>query len=269
MGIFGSLLGGGLGALLGGPLGAVIGGVLGHHLSDEIPSTGVFRDRNHGEGGGYARRAATAQETAAELQRTFAIALTSLAAKLAKADGQVTQDEIQAFDRFLRQGLHLEADERQLAARVFNAARDSLQPASAFATQIAKLFRRQPERLRDIVVLLLTLAYADGVLHVREEAMIKDIARRFGIDELGYLSCKAQFEATSHVRDNIDAYEVLGVSPTVSNAEVKSAHRKLVREYHPDTLQSKGLPEEFLEFATEKMKAVNAAWAQVKQERGI
>jgi len=275
MGIFGSILGAGLGALLGGPLGAVLGGVLGHHVSDELPGRGVFGGGNgeggtgYGQGGGYARRPTQGEQAAADLQRAFAVALTSLAAKISKADGRVTQEEIQTFDRFLREGLHLDAEERKLAARVFNSARDSKQPASAFANQIAMLFRRQPERLRDIVVLLLTLAYADGHLHAREESMIRDIARRFGLGERGYESCKAQFEATSHTNDYADPYAVLEVAPTATDAEVKSAHRKLVREYHPDTLQSKGLPEEFMEFATEKMKAVNAAWARIKKERGL
>ncbi len=276
MGIFGSILGAGLGGLLDGPLGAVLGGVIGHHVSGEGPTGNLFgggeagAGNTYGQGGGYARgRPTQGEHAAAELQRAFAVALTSLAAKISKADGQVTQEEIQTFDRFLREGMHLDEDERKLAARVFNSARDSKQPASAFANQIAMLFRRQPERLRDIVVLLLTLAYSDGHLHAREEAMIRDIARRFGLGEQGYESCKAQFEATSHQNDYADPYAILEVSASATDAEVKSAHRKLVREYHPDTLQSKGLPEDFMDFATEKMKAVNAAWARVKQERGL
>jgi len=274
MGIFGSILGAGIGALFGGPLGAVLGGVIGHQVGDgsgrnPFGGSDSAQGQPYGQGGGYARRPTQGEHAAAEMQRAFAVALTSLAAKIAKADGQVTQEEIQTFDRFLREGLHLDAEERKLAARVFNSARDSKQPASAFANQIAMLFRRQPERLRDIVVLLLTLAYSDGTLHRREEDMIRDIARRFGLGEKGYQSCKAQFEATSHHNDYADPYAILEVSPTASDAEVKSAHRKLVREYHPDTLQSKGLPEEFMEFATEKMKAVNAAWARIKQERGL
>lgn len=268
MGIFGSLVGGGLGFLLGGPIGAVVGGMMGHHLSEQVPTADFGGDMPRSGGGRVFGGGAAQQASAAELQRVFAVALTSLAAKVAKADGQVTEDEIQTFDRFLREGMHLDADERRLAARVFNAARDNDQPATAFANQIAMLFRRQPARLRDIVVMLLAIALADGRLHEREERMIRDIARRFGLDEQAYASCKAQFEASRGTPD-VDPYEVLEVSPDASDAEVKAAHRRLVREYHPDVLQSKGLPEDFLDFASEKMVAVNDAWAQIKQERGL
>jgi DnaJ like chaperone protein len=169
MGIFGSLVGGGLGFLLGGPIGAVVGGVMGHHLSEQVPTSDFGGDMPRSGGGRVFGAGAAQQASAAELQRVFAVALTSLAAKVAKADGQVTEEEIRTFDRFLREGMHLDADERRLAARVFNAARDNDQPAAAFANQIAMLFRRQPARLRDIVVMLLAIALADGRLHEREE----------------------------------------------------------------------------------------------------
>jgi len=269
MGIFGSLLGGGLGFLFGGPLGAVLGGLAGHHFGEQAQRNGLGGDFPQSGGGRVSGGGAAQQASAAEMQRVFAVALTSLAAKVAKADGKVTADEIRTFDRFLKEGLRLDEDERRLASRVFNAARDNRQPAAAFANQIRMLFRAQPERLADIVVMLLAIAHADGHLHPREDAMIEDIARRFGLDARGYASCKAQFEATHGQGSGVDPYEVLGVARTATDAELKSAHRKLVREYHPDTLQSKGLPAEFMEFATEKMVAVNAAWAEVKAERGL
>jgi len=211
-----------------------------------------------------------ASHAARDMQMMFAIALTTLAAKVAKADGKVTPIEIQTFDNFLQQSLRLSTADRQIAAKVFNEAKNSDTPVSEFTHQIRSLFRAQPERLRDIVSILLAVALADGHLHPAEEILIQRIARDFRMTDAEYQSCKATFNAQHGGRVTIEsAYEVLGVSSSATDAEVKSAHRKLVREYHPDTLQSKGLPEEFMEYANDKMAAINDAWSRVKKERAI
>lgn len=269
MGIFGTLLGGTVGAFFG-PLGAVIGAAIGSNIGNSRPgyggSSGQFGE---GASGGGFTGTRNAPQSAQELQLAFAVALTSLAAKVAKADGKVTHDEIQTFDLFLKQSLRLDTEDRRVAAKVFNSARDSQAPTREFTGQIRSLFRAEPYRLRDIVTILLTVALADGHLHAAEERLIQEIAREFGLSQADYRSCKASFEATHGKANTTSPYEVLGVSATATDAEVKSAHRKLVREYHPDTMQSKGLPEDFLEYAKEKMTAINDAWARVKKERGI
>ncbi len=258
MGIFGTLVGGTLGFLVGGPLGMVLGGALGSNLSRDTQS---FGGRMHGQ-------TRTMPQSAQDLQLVFALALTSLAAKVAKADGRVTKDEIQTFDAFLSQSLGLSSEDRQIAAKVFNQARDSQTPIGEFTKQIRSIFRAQPQRLRDIVSILLAVALADGHLHPAEEQLIQKIAWDFGLDQAEYQSCKAAF-AAAHGEPQVSPYEVLGVSANASDEEVRRAHRKLVREYHPDTLQAKGLPEDFLEFATEKMAAINDAWSHIKKERGL
>lgn len=272
MGIFGALIGGTVGALLGGgPLGAVLGAAIGSNIgSSGAPSFGGSRGHfGQGNTGGGYTGTRQAPRSPQELQLAFAVALTSLAAKVAKADGKVTHDEIQTFDMFLKQSLRLNTEDRRVAAKVFNSARDSDVPVREFTGQIRSLFRAEPYRLRDIITILLTVALADGHLHAQEERLIQEIAREFGLNQADYRSCKASFEATHGKADTTSPYEVLGVSPTATDAEVKSAHRKLVREYHPDTMQSKGLPEDFLEYAKEKMGAINDAWARVKKERGL
>ncbi|MHC4380652.1 MAG: TerB family tellurite resistance protein [Planctomycetota bacterium] len=260
MGIFGTIFGGTLGFLVGGPLGAVLGGALGSNLSGETSS---FGGSSIGGSGGTTRA-----RTPRDMQMVFALALTSLAAKVAKADGKVTQKEIQTFDAFLSQSLRLSTEDRRLAARVFNEARDSSTSVGDFTRQIRDLFRAEPHRLSDIVTILLTVALADGHLHPQEEQLIRQIARDFRMTDADYQACKATFAAATG-KSTTSAYEVLGVAPEASDSEVRTAHRKLVREYHPDTLQSKGLPEEFMDFAKEKMTAINDAWARVKTEREI
>jgi DnaJ like chaperone protein len=273
MGIFGALLGGTVGFFLGGgsPLGAVLGAAVGSSIGGETRHGfgGAPGDFRGGRTGGGRTSGHGAPRSAQELQLAFAVALTSLAAKVAKADGKVTHDEIQTFDHFLQHSLRLNNEDRRVAAKVFNAARDAKDPISDFTNQIRTLFRAEPYRLRDIITILLTVALADGQLHAAEERLIRRICRDFGLSESDYRACKASFEATHGKADTTSPYEVLGVERTATDDEVRSAHRKLVREYHPDKLQSKGLPEDFLAYAKEKMIAINDAWARIKKERGL
>jgi DnaJ like chaperone protein len=251
MGIFGSILGGTVGFIMGGPLGALAGSVLGSTVTNAV-------------GAGQRRGAGSIQQQ----QMAFALALTSLAAKVAKADGQVTGDEVRAFDHFLQEAMHMSVEDRQLAAQVFNRARDGDTPASEFASQLRATFGAQPDRLRDVVTILFMVAFADGKLHPAEEALLKSIANDLGLSPADYQSCKVTFMSSAGKSD-VDPYEVLGVPASSSDDEVRSAHRRVVREYHPDVIQSKGLPEDFMEFASKKMAAINEAWSTIRAERGL
>jgi len=253
MGLLGALLGGTVGFMLGGPLGAMIGGGLGAQvgLADRAAA---YRSR----AGGY---------SAQELQSTFLIAVISLAAKTAKADGRVTAKEVRTFDAFL-QRLGMGVDERRMAGRIFNRARDSAIPASEFAHQVRQIMASQPDRIRDIVTLLLEIAHADGHLHPAEETLIQGLALEMGLSSRDYTSCKALFGAATGLA-NSSAYEVLGLTSEATDDEVKQAYRQIARDYHPDTIESKGLPADFTRFATEKMQTANDAYARIKSERNL
>ena len=152
MGLLGTLIGGGLGFMLGGPLGAIIGGALGSNVGDTNGGRRVHPGaRVNGQRRGY---------SPLQAQQTFMIAMISLAAKVAKADGKVTKDEVRSFDHFLRNNLGMPADERRIAARIFNEARDSSVPASEFTRQIRDTLGRHPQRMRDLVSLLFGIAIA-------------------------------------------------------------------------------------------------------------
>ncbi len=299
MGLLGALVGGSLGLLVGGPIGAMIGGVLGAQVKDPrlnvldtghqqrligrcpscrktvtflpdedlaCPFCGAHLSSQPQAGAAYGYGSNSARQTAqGTVHSAFMVALISLAAKVAKTDGQITKQEIAAFDNFLRQDLRMPASERKVAARIFNQARDSNVPAREFARQLRSIMAGQRNRLRDLVTLLLKIAWADGRLAPAEEAFIRSIATDLGLGRREYEECKALFS-----RGNLSAaYGVLEVSPAASNAEIKKSYRRLAREYHPDKLMAKGLPEDFMQFANEKLQAINEAYNMIKQSRGF
>lgn len=264
MGLLGALFGGAVGFMFGGPLGAMIGGAIGAQASG-------------GDGGGEWDRLneARARTGAQGAQQAFLVAVISLAAKVCKADGHVTESEVRAFDDFLKVNMGMPAEDRRHAAQIFNRARDSDVPASAFARQIRGILGGQPDRLRDIVTILLQIAHADGHLAPAEESLIRSITRDLGLSEHDYAHCWAFFgggraSAGSGPRPAAKTdYEVLGLAPSATDAEVKKAYRRIAREYHPDVLQSKGLPEDFMAFAKEKLQKTNEAYDRIKRERDM
>ncbi len=271
MGLLGTLVGGSIGFMFGGPLGAVIGGAFGSQWGAHS-NGGAAGGAGHAAGGAAGTRRAPGRGpyadpryAQAQAQSAFMVAMISLAAKVAKADGRVSPEEIRFFDDFLRSNLGMSAADRRLAARIFNQARDSSVPAGEFARQIRGILGHQTDRLRDLVCLLLKLAYADGVLGAAEETLIRQIARDLGIGEHGYQECLALFG-----HDSVEsAYQVLGLQRTATDREIKTAYRRLAKEYHPDTLASKGLSEEFEAYAREKMRAVNGAYERIRETRGM
>ncbi len=261
MGLLGTIIGGSLGMLVGGPIGAIIGGALGSNI--EIKKGPVHpgaRPYQQGPGGtppGY---------SPLQDQQTFMLAMISLAAKVAKADGRVTPDEIRAFDRFLKNNLHMDQQERQVAARIFNEARDSQIPAEDFARQIRQLMGHRQDRLRDLISLLMMIAMADGHFHPAEEKMIRSIASNMGLSSADYEAAVAMFNPAQNLEAS---YSVLGLASSATDSEVKKAYRKLAKEYHPDILASKGMGEEFQSFAEDKMKSINNAYGEIKTARGM
>ncbi len=264
MGLLGALVGGSLGFMMGGPIGALIGGSLGSRLGENGSAGRAHPGARIYGAGGY--RAAHARTDPRAAQTAFMVALIGLAAKVAKADGRVTREEVAAFDSFLRDRMGMPAEDRRIAAKIFNQARDAGEPASAYTGQIRELLGHQPGRLRDLVSMLLQVAMADGSLHPAEESLIRDVARDLGLSERDYAEARAMFASGGA---GSEAYEVLGVAPDATDVEVKKAYRKLAREYHPDVITSKGLPEDFMTFAKEKLQKVNEAYGNIKKERGF
>jgi DnaJ like chaperone protein len=278
MGIWGKILGAGFGFMVGGPLGAIIGGALGHayDTENEVKSSTNFkcphcgntfdpRSASDGHCPVCGKEISFRQVSGtADRQLLFYASLSALAAKMAKADGVVTEDEVRAFDNFVINQLGADQTDRKIIARMFNEAKESKDDAASIARQFKSLIGFQPEVLHAMIQLLFTIAMADSRFHPAEERYIKEVADVFGLSDREYEQIRALF-----IKTNDRAYQILGVTQEASNDEIKHAYKKLAREYHPDLLISKGVPQEFIKIANEKMKEINNAYAEIEKERGF
>jgi len=244
MSIWGKILGGTAGFALGGPLGALIGLAAGHAVDRHLR-----------------QKAADAEPDIALKNVAFTIAVIVLGAKMAKADGRVTEDEVRAF----RQVFRVPEGEIKNVAKVFNQAKRDARGFEPYAEQIARLFRNHPAVLEELLGALFHIAQADGVYHPGEKEFLRQVAAIFGFGQAAF----ARIEAEHMGAQKGDPYVVLGMSHDATDAELKAAYRKLVKENHPDRLIAEGLPEEFVDLANEKLAAINAAWDRIQKERGL
>ena len=245
MGWLHSLLGGALGFAVAGPLGAVVGAALGHGL---------------GQRGISARPLGDVAEGQQRAQAAFFVSSFSMLAKMARADGRVSEEEIDLATRFMRHDLGLDPEAERFAVRVFRAAKDSPAPFEEFANQFHGLFRHEPDMLEAMLDVLVRMALADGALHPHERALLERAARIFGLDLERFAHVVGQ-----HRQDFDRHYHTLGLEPGASMAEVKRAHRKLVTEVHPDKVIARGMPEEFVKVAQERFQAVQTAYEAIRE----
>lgn len=242
MSIWGKLAGATAGLAIGGPIGALIGGLAGHFALDR-------------------HRQAEPEVGANRHEVAFTIGVIALGAKMAKADGQVTRDEVDAFKEVFR----VPPGEEENVARVFNLAKKDVAGYEAYASQLASLFRDRKELLQDVLEGLFHIAAADKVLHPAEEDYLRSVATHFGFTETEFKYIRARFIPA----EKRNPYDVLEVTPQISDRDLKSHYRKLVSENHPDRLTARGVPEEFIAIATEKLAAINEAYDEIRKERGI
>ncbi len=190
----------------------------------------------------------------------FTIAVIALGAKLAKADGLVTRDEVTAF----RQVFRIPPGEEKHAARVFDLAREDVAGFEEYAKKIRRMFGdERREVLCDVLEGLFHIAMADGNYHPNEDEFLHRIAEIFGLSEREFGAVRARFVPEAER----DPYEVLGVPPDADMATIRAAWRRLVRRSHPDHMIARGVPEEAIRLAQERMVAINDAWEKIREER--
>ena len=252
MSIWGAVIGGAAGFFLGGPLGGLMGAVAGHAVGK------AKAEMSGAQGTG---RIFTNEARVEDRQAAFAVAVVVLGAKMAKADGVVTHDEIAAFKEVFR----IPDEEAVNVGRLFNEAKLDAQGFEPYAAQIADMFSHEPSVLGELLGGLFHIAKADNVIHPAELTYLQSVAAIFGLSEAAFETIRARHMPSP----GSSPYTVLGISPDASDEDVKKTYRKLLRENHPDALMAKGMPAEFVEVANKKMATINAAYDEVRAGRGL
>lgn len=190
----------------------------------------------------------------------FSIAMIALSAKMAKADGVVTQDEVRAF----RQIFEVPADQSRNVARLFDLAKQDIAGFEAYAERLAGLCgtgRPDCAVLEDILDGLLHIAAADGVVHDREVGFLRRVAEIFAIGEERF----AMLLSRHAVSGEADPWRVLGLELGAPFETVKAQYRRMAAENHPDRLIARGVPEEFLAIANRRLAVINAAYETIER----
>jgi DnaJ like chaperone protein len=199
-------------------------------------------------------------EASPERSVSFTIAVIALGAKMAKADGQVTRNEVTAFRRLFT----IAPDEEENAARVFNLARQDVAGFDAYARKIAAMFPDEGRKtLIDLLEGLFLIAMADGEYHPNEDAFLREVAQIFGLGDPCFRVLRARFVEGAPQ----DPYDVLGVPADTPKDQIKAAWKQAVRDSHPDQLIARGVPAEAVQLASRRLIAVNAAWEEINGKR--
>lgn len=253
MGWLSGVIGGGLGAMIAGPFGAIIGAAIGAGM-------GNAQRLPQGQPGGFNR---TQQR-----QAIFFTAAFSMVGKLAKADGRVCEDEIAAIEKISREALGLDGQTRNYAINVFTQAKDSPESFGDYARQFGDLFWQDQQLCSFMMTFLFQVAMADGELHPQEESMLLEAKTAFRIQESLYQSLRGRYVGSHSTATSLSRhYENLGVSATTPTAEIKKAYRQKANEFHPDKIEGKGLPPEFIKFANDRLAEINESYDAIMAAR--
>ena len=238
MSIWGSLIGGMVGLSLGGPFGMLLGSIIGGKISRARSGAGNF--------GAFAQP-----------QQVFALSLIVLSAKLSKADGQVSKEELIA----VRDKLKIPENEIEQVGKIFNKAKKESAGYEPYAQQIAQIYKNNLNVLEEVINILFYIAEADGNVSQSELDMMQNIARIFGLNQAQFNSIKESRKSS----DKLNPYIVLESKPEEDLQAIRKRYLQLSKEHHPDILISKGVPQEVIAESKKKMRAINSAWDQIQK----
>ena len=242
MSIWGRLIGGAAGFALGGPIGAILGVMAGSAFDKK-----KFKSFNYSK---------ISQD---QKQQIFTISFIVLAAKLAKSDGQVTNDEIQAF----KEKFNVPKSELNKIGKIFNEAKKDVYGYKQIADQVGLLFADNKILLEELLNNLFYIAASDGQISLKEIDLLRSISQSFSFDENTF-----QRIFQMNLKDNTsDPYRILGVSRDDSDQEIRKKWIQLNKEHHPDNLIARGMPKEFIEQSNKELAAINLAYDKIKEIR--
>ena len=237
MSIWGSLIGGMIGLSLGGPFGMLLGSLIGGKISRARSGAGM--------------------RAFAQPQQVFALSLIVLSAKLCKADGQISREELIA----VKDKLKIPENELDQVGKIFNKAKEESQGYEPYAQQIAQIYRGNLNVLEEVINILFYIAEADGNVSTSELEMIENISSIFGLSQAQFRSIKESRKSS----DKLNPYIVLESNPDDDLQKIRKKYIKLSKDHHPDLLISKGVPKEVIDESKKKMRAINSAWDQIQK----
>ena len=234
-------IGGMIGFTIGGPIGGILGAIIGSRLSDKNQRQPSNNQKN---------------------QAAFFTALFACFAKIAKADGRVSREEVDTVDLFIKSKFRFPPEQRAFAIEIFNHAKDDQNSFEDYARQLSSLLSSDPSSLIMFYELLFELSMADGYLDPSEEKLLLQAIKIFNLDPDLMRINKKKFGANV-----ADAYAILGVDQSMSFEQIKKAYQRKRKEFHPDTLVSKGLPEELLDKAKDKFIEIQSAFEEIEKQK--
>ena len=239
MSIWGKIIGGATGFAFGGPIGALLGSVAGHAI-DKIKT-----------------KKKLPEETALK-QIGFTIGVIVLSAKMAKADGKVTEEEIKAF----KEKINVPDNEIKNVAKLWDQAKKTTDGFEVYAKQISDLLEKDSSVLEELLTLLIIIAHADGKITIPEIEYLKKVGDIFGFSN-------EDFERIYSLNSGIysDPYQILGVSQNAPTEEIKQKWKQLAINHHPDRLISQGIPKDLIQKSTSRLKEINNAWDIIQKQR--
>ena len=242
MSLFGGIIGGFVGFTLLGPIGALVGSVIGSRMSESRTQRRNPNNLDH--------------------QVAFFAALFACFAKISKADGVVSKEEVQKIEEFISKKFNLDKEQRNFAINIFQKAKDDNVSFEAYATQLQSLLKQSPNSLLIFYELLFELAMADGELHPAEEKILKKVPNIFKLPNNLFEELYEKYVSNIN-----DCYKILGVNTNMSFSEIRKVYLKKRKEFHPDMLISKGLPEELIEKAKSKFIEIQEAYEELEKKQ--
>ena len=238
MNIWGKVIGGAAGFAIGGPIGALLGAVAGHAIDTKILPSYISNDENY-------------------KSIVFTAGVIALSAKMAKADGKVTKEEILTFRKLVQ----IPKDNVNQVSKLWELAKETTDGYELYAKQIFSLFSNQPEILERILDILFEIAKSDGNIDSTELNYLKNVSNIFNFDEIIFKKLLAL-----HNPEN-NSFEILGVKISDSLEDIQKKWKEMVKNNHPDKLVGQGMPIEFIESANQKLAIINSAYEEVKNLR--
>ncbi|GAN55335.1 TerB family tellurite resistance protein [Tanticharoenia sakaeratensis] len=276
MSVWGKLFGGAAGFAIGGPFGALMGAALGHAADRgsllEAPAGGwgdawAARGRPDPNGAAFFA-AAKLSALMGKREQVYAIGIVALSAKLCKIDAPVNRIEIETFKRCFQ----IPTENAREVGRLFDQARLRTDDFEAYGRELGRAYADEQQPLEDLLSALFVIARADSpaperALHPRELDFLARLHRALGLP-LGAWD-RAERGGARPSLDEADAYVILGVTRTATDAEIRTRWRTLMRAHHPDVLSRQALSAAEQAAAQDRIGRINAAWDRIKRDRRL